>query len=388
MAITRTESDIDYAKIKGLADDTVLDVVVEHWAAVTDTLTTIYGDSAVIRYGQEITTLGISGWYCSDVDLQYLGSNNNSSSWIQNLQISRKKPTLTTQDQPDPLLRSVRRVRATIEFSDQPSIIDYQGRPVVNRAGDWMSGFSLRVPVTSWHYEWNAAALPHWLLTANGSINSASFTVGGLTIPPYCAMLVCDEYPLPDNIKTENGTSHYPLFWRIVIDPRGHLEHKLNQGLLERCYVDINGNTVSPTATPGSGAGQLYRTVKKAILDGNGEPITTPGFLDWYGRAIKDIAPTNTPVGNCATTLGSATITLASGSFAADDLGKFVAIKAPGRGAGFYSTIESIAGAAATLVGAVPFTAAAATLYKPGVSTLSFLPAPIVDWAAAAGIPL
>lgn len=387
MAIYRTISDLDYAKIEGLADDTVLDVVVEHSAAASDTLTVIYGDAAVIRYGQEFVLGGLVGWYCSKVDLQYLGRDAHTSSWIQNLQISRRKPTLTTQDEPNPLLRAVRRVRATIEFSDQPSIIDYQGRPVVNRAGDWMSGFSLRVPVSSFHYEWNAAALPDWLITANGSINAASFSLGGLTIPPFCGMIVVDEFPLPDNIKTENGTSYYPLFWRIVIDPRGHLEHMLNQGLMEFVYVDSDGNKVLPTATPGTGPGQLAKRVKRAILDDLREPVRDKQFLDVWGRAVKDIAPTNTPVGNCSTTLGSEIITLGSGSFSADDVGLFVALKAPGRGAGYYSTIESVSGATATLVGAVPFTHATAVLYKPGVTSLSFLPAPIVDWSAA-GIPI
>lgn len=386
MGITRTEHDLDIADLEGTLEDTILTVNVAHTAALTDTVATLLSDTAVLRHGQEVTFAGFSGWYVTKTNLKYLSSDSQSRTFTQELEISRIRPTLKSEE-PNPLMRSVRRVRATIRFDDQPALIDAVGRPVVNAVGEWVSGFSVRVPITEIHYEWNSETLPAWLLTANGCINANAFTIGTLPIPKYCARLIVDEYPLPDNIKEENGVQFYPLFWRLEIDPRTHLEHKLNQGFHEFVYTDISGNKVSPTATRGDSPGQLKYIRKRAILDDVGEPVKTQVMLDSYGRAIRDVALTNTPLGFCTTVAGTSTITLNSGTFADTDRGLFVGLRKTGYEAGFLSTIESVSGSTATVSSAVPFDATNATIYKPGISTLSWLPSPIADFAAL-GIPL
>lgn len=386
MSIYRTEHDLDIADVEGTESDTILSVNVCHYAALTDTVETLLSDSALLRHGQELTFAGFSGWYVTKTSLRYFATDAISKQFTQEVEISRFRPTLKSTES-NPLLRAVRRVRATVSFESQPSVIDAVGRAVVTATGEWMAGFSLKVPITELHYEWNSATLPQWLISANGCLNANPITIGTLTIGRYCAQLIVEEYPLPDNMKSEGGVDYYPLFWRLRIDPRTHVDTRLHQGHYENVYTDIDGNKVSPTATPGDGPGQLKYRRRERARDAMGEPVATPVMLDIWGRHIQNVALRNTPVGSCQTTAGSNSITLNSGTFSNDDLGLMIGMKDSANPTGFLSTIETVAGSSATVVSAVPFTASAATLWKPGISTVSFLKSPIADFAAL-GVPL
>ncbi len=386
MSIYRTETDLDIADVEGTETDTILSVNVCHYAALSDTVETLLSDSSLLRHGQELTFAGFSGWYVTKTNLRYFATDAISKQFTQEVEISRLRPTLKSTES-NPLLRAVRRVRATVSFESQPAVIDAAGNAVINAVGEWMSGFSVQVPITELHYEWNSSTLPQWLISANGCLNAQPITIGTITVGKFCAQLIVDEYPLPDNVKSEGGVNYYPLFWRLRIDPRTHLDTRLHQGFHEWAYVDVNGDRVSPTAAPGSAAGQLYKRKKKAILDDIGEPLKQQGMLDYWGRSIRNVALTNTPVGSVETTSGSSAIVRASGTFDESDRGLMVGIYHSSYPAGFLSTIESVSGSSATVASAVPFTAAAATLYKPGISTKSFLKSPIADFAAL-GVPL
>ena len=387
MTILRVEHDYDIAKFD-FGVDVESTILVRYITAKTDTREQVISDGLYIgNYGANVSSVVGRDLYVVKSSLIRAGEDYSVAWWDSEINVSSVQPERPGLD-PNPLGRPVRRLKWESTREMIPSIVDHRGRAACNGAGDFFGGFEKEVQLKKFFYVMNYASPPAWAFFLDGAVNADEITILGVTMPPGTVKLYVPDGPLEPTI--EGGVSYYPINYELHFNPMGHQTLFWNVGFHELSYTDINGDRVSPTATPGDSAGQLKYVKKRAVRDDQGEPVKSQVFLDGFGRrtASKHLRPKTTAVGTANVTKGSVLIS-AGFSTDDDDIGITVAFQhgiPQSHPQLFVSEIVSRTPSNFNVRDPLPWTTLA-TVFVPGISAVSLANAPFVDFAAA-GIPI
>ena len=164
---------------------------------------------------------------------------------------------------------------------EQATLRDNKGRPTVNRAGEFIQGLMLQVPIVEYKFSKNLPGDPAWLQTHLGAVNSETVTLRGLKWAPKTLLLSSAE---GGEFITENRSTYTPTSGTILADYRTWTQEVWNTGTVQLKQVTIE---VDRGNLPGKELRTVWRQVP--ILEGDPpEPITEPRPLDEDGRLIVD----------------------------------------------------------------------------------------------------
>lgn len=386
MAILRVDHDFDIAKTD-LSIQIELDVIVRYVSAKSDSREQIISDPLFVgNYGQSVTAIAGRDLYVKKATLERGGEDAAVAWWDSVVSVSSVQPERALQN-PNPLMRPVRRLKWESTREMVPALIDHAGRSACNTAGDFFGGFEKEVQLKKFFFVMNYATPPDWAFFLDGSVNATEITILGVVMPPGTVRLYVPEGPLEPTV--EDGVAFYQLNYELHFNPMGWQTLYWNVGFHELKYTDSDGNMVSPNASPGTGAGQLKDIRKVAILDDKGEPMKSEVYLDAFGRKIasKHLRPKTVAVGTANVTKGS---TMISPGFSTEeeDVGLCVAfqhgipLSYPHL---FVTEIVSRTPSNFSVKDPLPWTTLA-TVFVPGISAVSLANAPFADFVAA-GIP-
>jgi hypothetical protein len=178
------------------------------------------------------------------------------------------------QIDPDPTARPAV-VTYSTSLVEQATLRDNKGRPTVNRAGEFIQGLMLQVPIVEYKFSKNLKADPNWIQTHLGAVNSDTIKLRGLNWKPKTLLLQSVE---GGEFITESRSSYTPTSGTILADPRTWTIEVWNTGTvqLEKQERIIKGK-------------KKMIWVQVPIMAGNpAEPVTEPVPLDENGLVIKE----------------------------------------------------------------------------------------------------
>jgi hypothetical protein len=158
---------------------------------------------------------------------------------------------------------------------EQATLRDNAGRPIVNRAGEFIRGLMLQVPIVEYKFSKNLPNDPEWLQTHLGAVNSDTITLRGLKWPAKTLLLSSAEGA---EFITENRTTYTPTSGTILADIRTWTQEVWNTGTVQLKQVEREMNGEKK---------KIY--IQVPILEGDPpEPITEPVPLDEFGVLIQE----------------------------------------------------------------------------------------------------
>ncbi|MEQ9407737.1 MAG: hypothetical protein RIK87_08410 [Fuerstiella sp.] len=378
----------------GISDREIPEMQVTYFTNLNDTHSDIIADPNYVRYGAQFYVSGQpTGLYAGRSSLKRIGQDANVDVWRQTFKVSSIQPRKIGRD-PNPLNRDVEFLERVGGFRNVSTIIDWNNNPVVNRAGDYLSGFEVEVPSPVYRYAGNFESIPSWALDLDGGVNGADkvlpiryrdpdgtlTTVDNLTLRAGTAKLRITQLPMVPT--EENNVQYFPIQWEYQVSHQGWSEPLLNQGFNESVYLDSSGNVVNTAAVI---AGTYNSVEKRQILDDKGEPVRDPVLLDWFGRKLKIPALSNQSQGTVNTTTGLYQMSQGTAVFDEDWVGMYVKIVPSGAiklSQAFLTTITHVNAGIATFTDPAPYTWVDADVYFPAISAISFAAVPYVDMSA------
>lgn len=210
-----------------------------------------------------------TGFYCDFV------KPNHKSRLVWELEIDYT-PIKGGQVDPDPNARPpvITFVSSLIE---QPTLFDKDGKPIMNAAGQFVTGVIERISIFDYTIEKNFPTDPGWLQSHLGAVNQDPVKLRGLIWAPKTLLFSAvsgGEY------TTENRATFAPFRLTIMADPRKWIQEVWNQGTVElvQKMMVVRGASI-PTNV----------WTQKPILRGDPpEPVEEPWPLDERGRALQD----------------------------------------------------------------------------------------------------
>lgn len=163
------------------------------------------------------------------------------------------------------------------EQFQKPAITNYAGEAIVNSAGDpfdppiMIDDSRPYVTISK-----NLASVPVWVMTYQDAVNSASFTVDGVTVAAGLAKMQNIAVTRP---QSRNGTSYRTVTFTIHLQKQGWITKTLDAGFRE--------------IADGSGTGSGNAVLQNIRNPGDGELPAAPVPLDGNGRAIDYPTPDN-----------------------------------------------------------------------------------------------
>lgn len=178
------------------------------------------------------------------------------------------------QIDPDPIARP-----PVVTFSsslvEQPTLRDNKGRPIVNRAGEFIQGLMVRVPIIEYRFQKNFGFDPAWILTHMGAVNSDTVKIRGLTWRPKTLLLSGID---GGEFLTENRSTYTSISGTILADRRGWTQEVWNTGTVQLVQ--------QPRVIKGV---EKMVWVQVPITEGNPpDPVSQPVPLDEDGVMISD----------------------------------------------------------------------------------------------------
>jgi len=158
---------------------------------------------------------------------------------------------------------------------EQPTFLDWQGKPIVTRAGEFIPGVMQMIPTLEYTVTKNLGSDPGWLMTHIGAINSDPVRLRGLTWPAKTLMLGAVSF---GEFKVEEKARYSEYTITLMGDPRKWTHELWNVGTVELYQADvhINGH---------------FRTIwrQRPIMAGTPSvPVESPVPLTDEGQAIVD----------------------------------------------------------------------------------------------------
>ena len=178
-------------------------------------------------------------------------------------------------EQPNnPLQRPAEISIEQVEY-ELPRVLDKDGQPLTNTAGDLLEGITEAEPGLVLHVQKNVAAWPRWLLSYMNAVNSDAVRLKGLTFPKGTLRLRGLRIP---PIQQHERWVYYPLSFQLHFRGDGWQPRLLNRGWHE--LVDVpDPESDDPDATV---------KTKRRIRLANGEYPSEPQFLardgSWLGE--------------------------------------------------------------------------------------------------------
>ncbi len=181
------------------------------------------------------------------------------------------------QVDPDPLNRPPVITYST-SLIEQPTFYTPDNKPIVNRAGEFITGVMEQIPLVEYQFSKNLPADPAWLQTHLGAVNSDTITLRGLKWAPKTLLLATVS---GGEFTTENRSTYTPTSGTILADYRTWTQEVWNRGTVQLKQVK-----------------RLIRGVPKLIWiqdpikAGNPkEPVSEPVPLDERGFQIVEPFP-------------------------------------------------------------------------------------------------
>lgn len=286
---------------------------------------------------------------------------------------------------------SARRVKGGMKsgFKTVPAYFDSRGYPLVNTAGDLYEGLTRKqrlriVPVTAFLDEW-----PDYLFELADTINASAVTILGKFYPPGTCLLTdvdCSDEPERD----AEGNLYYAVTFRIEIDPSGYFVMLPNKGPNELVYqtratTDDEFADSTKAAYDAESDADLKQKIKRPIVSEEQQSLFNEIWLDANGQGKRVLTLTDTVFGVGATTDGSTTLTLSSGTFvAADHKGAHVKVKGAGPfGRPLLARIDSVdSSTTATLSAKARKTVSGKDVYLSGALVNYFVMEDLADWSS------
>jgi hypothetical protein len=174
----------------------------------------------------------------------------------------------------DPLARPVEITYST-SLIEEPTLFDNKGRPIVNRAGEFIQGIVRQIPLVDYKFVKNLPGDPKWLQTHLGAVNSDPIKLRGLIWEPKTLLLASVE---GGAFTTENRKSFTPISGSILADARGWTQEVWNTGTVELKEVEreIKGK-------------KKKVWIQVPIVEGDpAENVSEPVPLDEFGKRIQE----------------------------------------------------------------------------------------------------
>jgi len=172
--------------------------------------------------------------------------------WWDSFQVSQKAKLIfelsvsaspfTFDPIPDSPLARRAEISVDSELVEEPTLFDATGKPIMNRAGEWIQGVSRERPLLTYLIEKNLARDPAWLETHLGAVNRDSVTLRGRVCPPNTLML--RRLSLGKYV-TENRDRFSPCSIALHYDPLTWIRRIWNRGTIQLVKVPrvINNQT-------------------------------------------------------------------------------------------------------------------------------------------------
>lgn len=145
-------------------------------------------------------------------------------------QIDVKSSTFTFPDLPDSPTARAAKISIDSELVEQPTLFDSKGKPIMTRAGEWISGVTVERPLLTYNIVKNLPADPGWLESHLGAVNSDAVKLRGRVCAQNTLMLrrcSFSEYTTENRVwyTTCSISLHYdPLTWIRKIWNRGVIQ--------------------------------------------------------------------------------------------------------------------------------------------------------------------
>ena len=305
--------------------------------------------------------------------------------WL--LDISYSTKITTREDQP----YASQRVKGGMRSSSiaVPAFYDSRGYPLVNTAGDLYEGLTRKVRTRTVNVTYNATTVPTWLFGLADTINDAAVTILGESYPAGTCLL--KDVELPDEPERDPaGSLYYPVTYTIEINPMGWFILLPNKGANELVYQTRTGATaawmdVTKATYDGKSPTSDRQVIKRPIQSAEQMQLAGDIWLDANGQATKVPTLATTQLGTGGMTAGSATLTLATGSFSTTShVGALVRVKDAGpKGHWLDAQITAVASSSsATLAVKASSTVSGKAVYLSGVIVNQFVLEDLADWTS------
>ena len=305
--------------------------------------------------------------------------------WL--LDISYSTKITTREDQP----YASQRVKGGMRSSSiaVPAFYDSRGYPLVNTAGDLYEGLTRKVRTRTVNVTYNSTTIPTWLFGLSDTINDAAVTILGETYPAGTCLL--KDVEVPDEPERDPaGSLYYPVTYTVEINPMGWFILLPNKGANELVYQTRTGATaawvdVTKATYDGKSPTTDRQIIKRPIQSTEQMQLAGDIWLDANGQATKVPTLATTQLGTGGMTAGSATLTLATGSFSTTNhVGALVRVKDAGpKGHWLDAQITAVASSSsATLAIKASSTVSGKAVYLSGVIVNQFVLEDLADWTS------
>ena len=304
--------------------------------------------------------------------------------WYMNVRYSTK--ITTREDQPWNLQRVKGGMRSgSIEV---PAFFDSRGYPLVNTAGDLYEGLSRKVRTRVVNVTANFNAVPQFLFELSDTVNAAAVTIHGVSYPAGSCLLT--DVDMPDEPTRDEAGLYLPVSYKVEINPMGWWILLPNKGMNELVYQ----TRIASTAAWADVTKSIYdskspttdrQIIKRRIQTTEQQDIPGDIWLDANGQAQRIVTLSSTQLGTGGISAGTATVTLASGSFSTTTHpGALVRIKGAGvKGSWLTTQIASVTNSTtAVLKDRAGTTVSGAQVWVSGAIVNSFLLVDEGDWSA------
>jgi len=343
-----------------------------------------------VRYGQQFYIDSTpTGLYAGRSSLKRIAADGIVATWEHKIRVATTQPEKIGRD-PNPLARGVEFIERDSGFRKITSLIDFNNRPVMNRAGDRIGGFEVELPAPVYRYGSNFATIPTWAVDLDGTVNNSEkwlpvryraddgslTTITNFILPAGQAKFRVTQLPLRPTV--ENNVQFFPINWEWQVSPVGWSEPLLNEGFQEFVYLDVDGNVESNAKVVD---GTYHRRIKQVIQGDDGEPVREKALLDWFGRKLKNPTLSDESQGTIGVTKNAYQMNQVTAVFDADWIGMYVKIvpAAPSTNPPFHTTITQVAGGTATFMDPAPYSWSNAHVYFPAISAVNFAAVPYAD---------
>lgn len=356
---------------------------------LNDTHDDIINDASYVRYGDEFLLNGVTstGLYAGRSELERIGKDANVATWQQTFKVSTVQPNDLGKTQA-PLSRGVIPVARVNGFRKITSLMDWNNSPVVNRAGDYLSGFQMEVPTPTYRFKANFATIPAWARNLDGCVNSVQkvlplrqrfpdgtlVTLDNITLNAGTARLRVTNFPLSPDV--EGGVPYFPIEWEYQVSPIGWSQHLLNRGRHELVYLQPNGDLSTLSEIQ---AKSYSKVIRRAVLDDEGETVKDPVWLDRFGRKLPVAVQDNQVAGTIECNENFRNIAGVSFTFTEEWLGRLISVQKPGSPYRWVTEIVNVNEGTANTADPAPFTSAETDIYYSGINAVTYLPVPYAD---------
>jgi hypothetical protein len=165
------------------------------------------------------------------------------------------------------------------ESEEVPVLLDADGKPIVNTAGDLIAGITEELNFWVFNVTVKLPSVPRWLLDYRNAVNADAVRISGITIDPGYLLFKRPKAGRLEKVKVGDETiSYVPFSFSLVYNPRTWITRVFNRGLYELEWENPD--------KPGEG-----KSKKVPIKDDEGEDVKEPQFLDRFGRCPRETVP-------------------------------------------------------------------------------------------------